>query len=97
MTPDSLRTFTEYLWQFAYFPNARRKVINSITIEQTPKAQQVLLLAFATRQGFDTCDLIEVVEWRFEVDLDSGVVHRSFVPLKRFEARLVDGEPGICG
>lgn len=97
ITPGALRTFAEYLWQFAYFPNARKKVIDSMTVEQSGKAQQILLLAFATRQGLDSCDLIEVVEWRFEVDLESGAVHRSFVPIRRFEARLADGAPSICG
>ena len=97
VTAQSLRTLAEYLWQFSYFPSARKKVIDSVTVEHSGKAQQILLLAFATRQGFDTCDLIEVVEWRFEVDLETGVVNRSFVPIKRFEASLSDGAPRVCG
>ena len=96
VTAESLRILTEYLWQFAYFPNARKKVIASTTQEYATGSQQILLLAFATRQGIDKCDLIEVVEWRFEVVFESGVLHRSFVPVRSFEARQENGSALLC-
>ena len=96
VTADSLRVFTEYLWQFAYFPNARKKVIDSVTRQSATASQQILLLAFSTRQGLDRCDLIEVVEWRFEVDFASGAVYRSFVPVRSFEARQESGSALLC-
>lgn len=96
LTVDTVREFTEYLWQFAFFPQARKAVLAS-TISTGPDAlTQTLQLAFASTQGSSGCDLIEVAEWHYIADRASGEVQKRFDVLIQFEARP-DGEtPVVC-
>ena len=93
----SIREFAEYLWQFAFFPNARRKVIGTRSEADDARLHHVLQLAFASSQGGQACDLIEVAEWRFSVDVPGGTVERSFRVVHTIRATLQDGTPVICG
>ena len=93
---DSIRDFAEYLWQFAFFPNSRRKVIGTRSDADDDQLHHILQLAFASSQGPQACDLIEVAEWRFSVDRGSGSVERTFATLHSLSARLVNGTPVIC-
>lgn len=92
----TLREFTEYLWQFRFFNASRKKVIDSYGISGPSTLQHVLLLAFVFNQGVDTCDRVEVVEWRFGADADSGQISRQFDTLHSFEATLSEGRPTFC-
>lgn len=94
---DTIRVFSEYLWQFRFFPNSRKKVVATFASETGSELEHTLLLAFASNQGAGNCDLVEVVEWRFSADRETGEVHRHFDIVRSFEARLVDGTPVICG
>ena len=93
LTSPALREFTEYFWQFAFFPQRYRKVLDSVAVPGT--LEHRLVLAFATTQGDGQCDLVEVAEWRFAADA-SGDIASSFSVLRRFEADLVDGSPQLC-
>lgn len=92
----SIREFTEYLWQFRFFPNGRNKVIASSGTESPDQLQHTLLLAFSTNQGSGNCDLIEVVEWRFNASRDTGQVTRQFDVVHSFEAETSSGLIRIC-
>ena len=91
-----IREFTEYLWQFRFFPAGRRVVLASHTGAQGSLLEHELYLAFRRSQGPDRCDLVEVAAWRFSVDTVSGEVSKQFSELRSFEARLVDGIPALC-
>ena len=91
-----LREFTEYFWQFTYFNVARKKVIGSYASTGTPTLQHTLLLALVVNQGAESCDRVDVVEWRFSAEPSSGDISRQFEQLHSFEATLSDGIPTFC-
>ena len=93
---DSVRVFAEYLWQFAFFPNARRKVVGSVGRATGDSFQHTLQLAFASSQGAGECDRIEVAEWRFSTDRVTGEVHGTFKTVRVFEAVMQSGTPVVC-
>lgn len=92
----SVRDFTEYLWQFRFFNSRYKKVIASYGASTPSKLQHTLLLAFVHSQGQDSCDRIDVVEWRFSADPGSGEVSRKFETVHSFEATAANGHPTIC-
>ena len=96
LDPNSIRVFTEYLWQFAFFPANRKKVIDSYGTETEHALQQTLVLAIATNQGASRCDRVEVAEWQFSVDRVSGEVSKVFTTVRTFEATLENGLVRVC-
>lgn len=97
LSKDVIRTFTEYMWQFTFFWPARKKVLQTFFTETESAYQHTLMLVFATNQGVDKCDLIEVVDWVFSVDKNDGHVTKEFRLLYDMEARLVDNSiPQKC-
>lgn len=93
----AVATFAEYLWQFTFFPERYKKVLDSYASgTETGNAEQTLLLGFASSQGFGRCDLVEVVEWRFTADRQTGDIVSTFDVVRSFEAELVDGSPRLC-
>jgi len=96
LSQQSVREFTEYLWQFEFFATARPKVLDSFSNETTQSIDHTLLLATRINQGFDSCDRIEVVDWVSSANKSSGDVTRDFRFLFAFEARLVAGIAEEC-
>lgn len=89
--------FAEYFWQFTFFPERYKKVLDSYASgTATGNAEQTLLLGFASSQGYGRCDLVEVVEWRFSADRQTGDIVSTFDVVRSFEAELVDGSPRLC-
>lgn len=93
---ETVRVFTEYLWQFAYFPQARKAVLESGSSVTHDSLTQTLQIAFATNQGSGVCDLVEVAEWQFIANRATGEVRKQFDVRMRFEARLDNGVPITC-
>jgi len=93
---ETIREFTEYLWQFRFFGTGRRIVLSSFGDARETALGHTLRLAFRSSQGPDRCDLIEIAEWRFSVDTVSGEVSKQFTTLRSFEARLAGGAPSLC-
>ncbi len=93
LSSESVREFTEYLWQFAFFPASRRKVLDSYGSSTAEHLAHTLVLGFATRQGDGRCDLIEVANWRFAADRGTGELTKRFSLVRRFEAQL--GADGV--
>lgn len=91
-----LREFTEYLWQFEFFNVSDKKVLASTVEAASTTLQHTLLLALVVNQGTDRCDLIDVVEWRFNANPSSGEIQRDFEVVRSFEADIVDGEATVC-
>lgn len=96
LSSTTLREFTEYLWQFRFFNVAEKKVIDSYASAGQSTLQHTLLLAFVVNQGTDSCDRIDVIEWRFSANPASGEISRQFDTLHSFEATLSNGEPAFC-
>lgn len=92
----TLREFTEYLWQFRFFNVAEKKVIDSYASAVPSTLQHTLLLAFVVNQGTESCDRIDVIEWRFSADPSNGEISRQYDILHSFEATLSNGVPTLC-
>lgn len=93
---DTLRVFTEYLWQFRFFNTRHKKVIASYGGGNAETLEHTLLLALVHNQGQAACDRVDVVEWRFSANLASGDVSREFETVRSFEATLSAGIPTLC-
>jgi len=96
LNPEDVRNFAEYLWQFAFFENATRKVLSSTTSAGTDTIEHTLKLAFLVKQGFERCDRIEVFDWIFSANPTSGEVQREFRFAYAIEARDNSGTPEQC-
>jgi hypothetical protein len=94
LTADRIRTFTEYLWQFTFFPASRKKVLDSFGLPDTGALEHTLRVGFTTRAG--DCDRVEVVDWRFSVDPATGDVDKRWTVVDSFRAKLEDGSPVLC-
>lgn len=90
----AVRDFSEYLWQFTFFPERYKKVLDSYAGNNNH--EQVLLLGFASNQGSGRCDLIEVVTWSFSANSSNGEINSRFETVRSFEAEFVAGSPRIC-
>ena len=96
LTAGFVRQFAEYLWQFTYFDNPKRKVLDSFTSENPETIVHTLRLAFVINQGSDRCDRIEIIDWVFSAQRANGQVARRFDFQRAFEARVVNGVPEHC-
>ena len=96
LTAGLVQQFAEYLWQFTYFDNPKRKVLDSFTAENPQAIEHTLRLAFVINQGFDRCDRIEIIDWVFSAQRANGQVDRRFDFQLAFEARVVSGVPERC-
>lgn len=88
--------FAEYLWQFTFFDNPKRKVLDSFVTEDSQSIEHTMRLAFVVNQGFERCDKIEIIDWTFKVQRTTGNIERQFQPVDVFEARVVNGSPERC-
>ncbi len=88
-----LGEFTEYLWQFRFFNVSRKIVLGSYS---DASMSHTLLLAFRINQGAESCDRIDVVEWRFSADPQTGSIGKEFDVIRSFSATLLNGVPQIC-
>lgn len=96
LNSETLREFTEYLWQFTFFNVSAKKVIDSYASTAPSGLRHTLLLAFVVNQGAESCDRIDVIEWRFSADTASGEISREFDILQSFEATVSADIPAIC-
>ena len=90
---DAVAGFAEYFWQFSFFPQRHRKVLDTWSGDG---AEHTLLLGFASTQGTGQCDLIELVEWTFSADTVTGRVDGDFRLIRSFRAELLGGSPRLC-
>ncbi len=96
VTPAGLGRLTEYLWQFVFFEAAHSKVLATFSLENATAYEHTLMLAFAFRRATDQCDRIEVIDWTFTADKQTGELHKKFVLHSAFGARFVNGAPQLC-
>lgn len=96
LTNERVREFSQYLWQFAFFPTARKKVLDTYSTASTASLEHRLVLGFATSGGANACDQIEVVEWSSSADRQSGEVTQTWQVIDTFSARLESAGPVLC-
>jgi hypothetical protein len=96
LSEETIKTYSEYMWQFTFFWPARKKVLNSYSTQSADSYSNTLVIALITNQGDDRCDLVDVVEWAFSVDKTSGELSKSFRPVFQLEAHQVNGVPQEC-
>ena len=96
LSGETVRVFAEYLWQFTFFPTARKKVLESSGSMTAQAYNRTLLLGFALSGGANGCDTIEVVEWNFSTDRETGSTSKSWQVVDTFSARLENGGPVLC-
>lgn len=96
LSESVVKTYAEYMWQFTFFWPAKPKVLNSYSAETENAFQNTLQLILVTNQGDARCDLIEVVDWEFSVDKNTGQITKAYRKLYETEAQLIDGSPQEC-
>ncbi|MEM9403926.1 MAG: hypothetical protein AAGA44_15745 [Pseudomonadota bacterium] len=96
LNEDTVRVFTEYLWQFTFIPTTRKKVLESSGFETADTLSRTLLLGFAMSGGANGCDSIELVEWTFATDRASGETRKTWQVVDIYSARQQAGGPVLC-
>ena len=96
LTQDAIRIYSEYMWQFTFFWPARKTVLETFSAEEGNEYKHTLVLAFLTNQGWDRCDLIEVVDWVFTIDKSDGKITKEFKLLYQMETQVINGVPVKC-
>lgn len=96
LNSETLREFSEYLWQFTFFNVSQKKVIGSVATMEAAGPGHMLLLAFVINQGANSCDRIDVIEWRFSANATSGDIFGQFDTVRSFEATHSDGISTLC-
>jgi len=96
LSSTRLKDFTEYLWQFAWFNVAKKKVIESHTGTVAGSLRHTLLLALVNNQGTGSCDRVDVIEWHFDASRQNGEITRSFNLHHSFEATFEGGVARLC-
>jgi hypothetical protein len=96
LTADELRRISEYLWQFTMYNNFGNVVLkssasNGATLEHT------LHIAKLVRGGMSaSCDRIDVIAWRHQVDSTNGALTLDVQPLFSLGARETAGVAQLC-
>jgi hypothetical protein len=99
LTATSLKTLTEYLWQFTLYNNADHIVLSSATTS-APAGQisHVIEMARLTRATVaGQCDQIDVLQWTHTADATVGSLQRTLTTTRTFRSRRDTlGEVTIC-
>lgn len=88
-----IRDFVEYLWQFRFFDVSRKVILES---RGNGPNQHILQLALLVNQGTGQCDRVDVVDWQFTRNPDSGDTSKRFVNVHSFETSNENGTPRLC-
>lgn len=97
LTANDLRTLSEYLWQFTSYNNFGHVVLKSSGDTTVSGLAHTLHLASLERGGFSaSCDRIDVVAWRHDVDASSGALELRADTLWSFGARESAGVAELC-
>ena len=92
----AVRELAEYLWQFTFFWPVQKTVLSTYSAERAGAYEHTMTLAFVTNQGNDRCDLVQLVDWTFAANRNSGEVTKNFRLIRHFEAEFINGEPRLC-
>jgi hypothetical protein len=96
LSADELRRMSEYVWQFTRYNNFGNVVLKS-SGSNGAALEHTLHIATLVRGGLSaSCDRIDVVAWRHQVDSATGAITLSAQTLWSFGARESAGVAQIC-
>jgi hypothetical protein len=92
-----LRTLSEYLWQFTTYNNFGHVVLKSAGEATASGFSHTLHIGALTRGGASaSCDRIDVIAWRHELNAATGALERTATKLWSFGARENAGVAELC-
>jgi hypothetical protein len=96
LTGDELRRLSEYFWQFTTYNNFGHVVLKSSS-SSTATLEHTLHIASLVRAGISTsCDRIDVIAWRHQVNDTTGALTLTVQPLWSFGVRESAGVAELC-
>lgn len=97
LTASDLQTLSEYLWQFTRFNNFGHVVLKSSGETTASGLAHTLHIGSLTRGGMSaSCDRIDVIAWRHDVNASSGALELRADTLWSFGARDSAGVAELC-
>ena len=97
LTAAELRDLSEYLWQFTQYNNSGYAVLKSSGSSTATALSHVLHIGSVARGGIAaSCDRVDVIEWRHDLDLATGSLQLEVTTLWSFGARESAGVASLC-
>ncbi len=94
----TLKTLSEYLWQFTSYNNFGNVVLSSSGATAASNLSHSIVIAKLTRATTSgSCDTISVADWNHRVDVTTGELTLSVTPLFSFQAQEGNGAVSVCG
>ena len=92
----ALQALSEYLWQFTSYNNVGNVVLSSAGATLSNGLTHSLIIASVVAGSANSCDTINVVEWKHSLDANSGALTLSVAPLWSFHAQYSHGAVSVC-
>jgi hypothetical protein len=97
MDAATLKSLSEYLWQFTRYNNFGNVVLSSSGATGTNSLTHSLVIAMLTRASSSgSCDAIDVVTWKHTLNTTTGDLTLSVTPLLSFHAQESSGAVSVC-
>jgi hypothetical protein len=97
LSAAELKKLTEYLWQFTQYNNYGHVVLKSSGETSASGFSHTLHLGSLTRGGVSSsCDRVDVIAWRHELNAATGALERTTTTLWSFGARENAGVAELC-
>jgi hypothetical protein len=97
MDAATLKTLSEYLWQFTPYNNFGNVVLSSSGAVGNNSLAHSLIIASLTRASSSgSCDAIDVATWKHSLDTTTGDLTLSVTPLFSFHAQESNGAVSVC-
>jgi len=92
----TLKTLSEYLWQFTTYNNYGNVVLTSSGSTNGNTRLHTLVMASLTHGNTGQCDTIDLIAWQHSVDLTTGDLTLSVSTLDSFQAQEVSNNVSVC-
>jgi hypothetical protein len=93
----TLKTLSEYLWQFTPYDNFGNVVLSSSGATGSNSLTHSLVIATLVRASSTaSCDTINVIEWKHSLATDTGHLTLSMTPISSFHAQQSNGAVSVC-
>lgn len=97
MDAATLKTLSEYLWQFTRYNNFGNVVLSSSGAAGANSLTHSLVIATLTRVGsVGSCDSIDIADWKHSLNTTTGELTLSVTPLFSFHAQESNGAVSVC-
>jgi hypothetical protein len=97
MDAATLKSLSEYIWQFTRYNNFGNVVLSSSGSAGNNSLTHSLIIATLTRASTNgSCDAIDVVTWKHSLNTTTGELTLSVTPLLSFHAQESSGAVSVC-